>query len=181
MLGDGGVRAIAAAATGTSVLELELGGCGSSPEALADAKAAVVANRIRHISLDQAGTDATLADLGLTIAHVPSLLDALATNRSLRTLNLNGEFFRLNMPFVNSYDADIIITNSPFLISSHFILMFFSTFHFSHLWQTTTWAKPAFVASLACWRLNPRWKPSTFLTVRTVTLENDFSFEGVPK
>ena len=88
------MRAIAFAAAGTTLRELELGGCGASPEALADVNRVLLSNRIRHILLDQAGTYACLAGLGLTDAHVPSLMDALAANGSLRTLDLNGELYR---------------------------------------------------------------------------------------
>ena len=89
-LGDGGVRAIAAAAAGTAVRELELGGCGASPEALAEASGVLMSNRFTHLSLDPAGGDVSLVGLGLTDAHVPSLADALAANRSLTALDCRG-------------------------------------------------------------------------------------------
>ena len=89
-LGDGGVRAIAAAAAGTAVRELELGGCGASPEALAEASGVLMSNRLTHRSLDPAGGDVSLAVLGLTDAHVAGLADALAANRSLTALDCRG-------------------------------------------------------------------------------------------
>ena len=97
-LGDGGVRAIVAAAAGTAVRELELGGCGASPEALAEAKSATLANHIRpilqRIASNETGAEldaeSRLAGLGLTDAHVPSLADALAANRSLTALDCRG-------------------------------------------------------------------------------------------
>ena len=96
--GDGGSRAIAAAVAGTAVRELELGGGGASPEALAEAKAAALARRIRpilqRIATDVVGpeldAESRLAGLGLSDAHVPGLSDALAANRSLTALDCRG-------------------------------------------------------------------------------------------
>ena len=89
-LGDGGVRAITAAAAGTAVRELELGGCGASPEALAEAGGVLMANRFAHRSLDPASGDMSLAGLGLTDVQTTSLADALAANRSLTALDCRG-------------------------------------------------------------------------------------------
>ena len=89
MLGDGGVRAMAAALEGTAVCEVELEGCGASEAAEDELLAVLLSNDIKMIG-KMGPASKSFVGRGLSEAQAGILADVLASNTTLLELDLRG-------------------------------------------------------------------------------------------